>query len=52
MPLKYSSKAEQLQRWLVKLGAVIKVDGKAGRFTSDAYKNITGEYLTGDPLLN
>jgi lysozyme family protein len=48
-PLKYAVKAEQLQRWLVKLGAIIKIDGKAGRFTSDAYKNITGEYLSGDP---
>lgn len=50
--LKYAVKAEQLQRWLVKLGAIIKIDGKAGRFTSDAYKNITGEYLSGDPKSN
>lgn len=48
-PLKYVAKAEQLQDWLVKLGAIIKIDGKAGRFTSDAYKNITGEFLIGDP---
>lgn len=48
-PLKYSVKAAQLQHWLVKLGAIIKIDGKAGRFTSDAYQEITGEYLSGDP---
>jgi len=48
-PAKYSAKAEALQIWLNKLGAVIRVDGKAGRFTSDAYKLITGVYLTGDP---
>jgi len=51
-PQKYSIKAAQLQRWLVKSGAIIKIDGKVGRFTSDAYKELTGEYLTGDPRSN
>lgn len=48
-PSRYSSKAEELQRFLNLIGAYLKVDGKAGKITSDAYKAVTGNYLTGDP---
>jgi lysozyme family protein len=47
-PNNYSAAAEQLQALLNKLGFHLREDGHAGDFTSDAYKNITGSYLTGD----
>ncbi len=48
-PSKYVAKAEELQKQLNLRGAIIKVDGKAGKISSDAYKALTGEYLKGDP---
>lgn len=48
-PTKYVQKAEELQMMLNLAGAYLKVDGKAGRKTSDAYRSFTGTYLNGDP---
>lgn len=50
-PSRYSSKAEELQRFLNLIGAYLKVDGKAGKNTSGAYKVATGNYLAGDPRI-
>jgi lysozyme family protein len=47
----YAVKAEELQKLLVHNGAIIKIDGKAGKNTSDAYKAFTGSFLNGDPRL-
>jgi hypothetical protein len=42
--------AEELQRFLNQLpGIYVKVDGKPGRKTSDAFHQATGYYLAGDP---
>ncbi|CAN5692787.1 hypothetical protein BH11BAC3_BH11BAC3_08620 [soil metagenome] len=48
-PSRYVAKAEELQRQLNLNGAILKVDGKAGKISSDAYKKLVGEYLHGDP---
>ena len=48
-PNKFSAKAEELQKLLNANGAFLKVDGKAGRNTSDAYFRITGKFLPNDP---
>ena len=45
----YSSKAEKLQSLLNMVGLHLRVDGNAGRYTSDAYFTIAGTYLKGDP---
>jgi len=50
-PTRYVQKAEELQKMLNLAGAYLKIDGKAGRKTSDAYRSFTGTYLTGDPEL-
>lgn len=50
-PSRYSAKAEELQKILNLNGAYLKVDGKAGKMTSDAYKIATGKYLAGDPRI-
>jgi lysozyme family protein len=50
-PSRYVAKAEELQKLLNLNGAHIRVDGKAGQNTSDAYKAVTGEYLSGDPRI-
>lgn len=43
------ARAEALQRWLNTFpGVFVKVDGIAGKRTSDAYKLVTGVYLPGD----
>ncbi len=47
-PSRYVAKAEELQKLLNLNGAHLRVDGKAGGNTSDAYKAVTGEYLNGD----
>jgi len=42
--------AEELQRFLNQLpGIYVKVDGRPGRKTSDAFHAATGYYLVGDP---
>ncbi len=46
---RFSAKAAELQRLLNANGAFLKVDGKAGRNTSDAYFRVTGEFLPNDP---
>lgn len=48
-PSRYVVKAAELQRQLNQHGAILKIDGRAGRLTSDAYRVIIGRYLTGDP---
>lgn len=48
-PNRFVRKAEELQKMLNLAGAYLKVDGKAGRQTSDAYFRFTGKYLDGDP---
>ena len=41
---------EHLQRMLNTMpGIFVKVDGKAGERTSDAFKKVTGHFLAGDP---
>lgn len=46
---RYAAKAEELQKLLNANGAFLKVDGKAGRNTSDAYFRVTGQLLANDP---
>jgi len=50
-PSRYNAKAEELQQIMNLAGAYLKVDGKAGRITSDAYHSFTGSYLTGDTAM-
>lgn len=47
-PNNYHLNAEQLQRLLNAAGQHLRVDGKAGRNTSDAYQRVTGNFLNGD----
>jgi len=47
-PKNYSQSAEQLQKLLNTVGRHLRVDGFAGRNTSDGYFSISGKYLTGD----
>ncbi len=47
-PAVYNPLAKELQHLLNSVGMHLRIDGKAGRFTSDAYFNITGKYLKGD----
>jgi lysozyme family protein len=48
-PGRFVAKAEELQKMLNANGAFLKVDGKAGRNTSDAFHRLTGQFLSGDP---
>jgi lysozyme family protein len=46
----WSAYAEELQNFLNKLpGTYVKVDGFAGDKTSEAFRQVTGHYLKGDP---
>jgi lysozyme family protein len=47
-PAVYNKQAETLQVLLNSVGQQLRVDGKAGTSTSDAFKRISGEYLRGD----
>lgn len=47
-PGRYSEKAERLQTLLNSIGQTLRIDGKAGEKTSDAYKRVSGKYLKGD----
>jgi lysozyme family protein len=47
-PKKFNRSAEQLQRLLNRVGLPIRIDGFAGRMTSDAYFSISGQFLRGD----
>ncbi len=49
-PKNYHLNAEQLQRLLNSVGQQLRIDGFAGRNTSDAYQRVTGNYLTGDKI--
>jgi len=45
-----SNQAEELQMFLNRLpGIYVKIDGYPGEKTSDAFKQVTGYYLQGDP---
>jgi lysozyme family protein len=48
-PSRYVKAAEELQKMLNLHGAHLRVDGKAGEKTSFAYKEVSGNWLTGDP---
>jgi lysozyme family protein len=49
-PRKVVAEIEQLQVFLNRFpGIYVKVDGKAGEHTSDAFRQLTGHYLQGDP---
>jgi hypothetical protein len=48
-PLNFHDQAERLQLLLNKIGQHLRVDGKAGRNTSDAYQRVSGKFLNGDP---
>jgi len=44
------SRVEELQKWLNTFpGIFVKPDGVPGNRTSEAYKKVTGSYLSGDP---
>lgn len=47
-PANYNKKAEELQILLNEAGQALRVDGKAGNNTSDAFSRVTGRYLQGD----
>ncbi len=47
-PSTYSKQAETLQVLLNSAGQQLRVDGKAGKITSDAFHRISGQYLLGD----
>ena len=48
-PKKFSAQAEELQKLLNAVGLTVRVDGLAGRMTSDAFFAISGKFLNGDP---
>jgi lysozyme family protein len=50
-PDHYHANAEQLQILLNRAGQHLKVDGEAGRNSSDALFRTTGRYLKGDPKI-
>ncbi len=47
-PKKFSAQAEELQKLLNSIGLHVRIDGFAGRMTSDAYFKVSGKFLTGD----
>ncbi len=47
-PDNFHENASQLQTLLNSIGLHLRVDGKAGKITSDAYKTIAGKFLKGD----
>lgn len=51
-PTRFVAKAEELQKLLNAAGEFLKVDGKAGRNTSDAFFRLAGKFLNGDPQAN
>ena len=48
-PDNFHPEAERLQLMLNKVGQHLRVDGKAGKNTSDAYQRLSGKFLSGDP---
>lgn len=51
-PNVYDKQAETLQVLLNSVGQQLRVDGKAGENTSNAFQRISGEYLKGDSRRN
>lgn len=49
-PKTYSENAEQLQTMLNTIGLHLRIDGYAGKLTSDAYFMVAGKYLKGDKV--
>ncbi len=49
MPNRTFAKTMELQRLLNMNGAYLRIDGRAGKRTAQAYYSITNEYLPGDP---
>ena len=49
MPNRSLPKTCELQRLMNISGACLRVDGRAGKFTANAYYALTGNYLDGDP---
>lgn len=47
-PQNFHENAKQLQTLLNQVGLHLRVDGMAGRHTSDAYHTISGKFLKGD----
>jgi hypothetical protein len=47
-PKKFSADAEELQRLLNSVGVPLRVDGFAGKMTSNAFFSVTGSRLSGD----
>ncbi|MFL5807911.1 MAG: hypothetical protein ACJ749_00240, partial [Flavisolibacter sp.] len=47
-PDNFHANAEQLQEMLNKVGQHLRLDGKAGKNTSDAYQRVSGKFLQGD----
>lgn len=47
-PTKIRTNAEELQKLLNRAGLPVRIDGKAGKMTSDAYFAISGKFLRGD----
>ena len=48
-PNEYNKQAETLQVLLNRAGQHLRVDGKAGDATSEAFQRVSGSYLQGDP---
>ena len=48
----YSAAAAQLQTLITAAGIPLTSDGFAGENTSNAYQQLTGSYLSGDPRGN
>jgi lysozyme family protein len=48
-PATYHAEAERLQKMLNSVGQHLRVDGLAGRNTSDAFFRVSGQYLKSDP---
>ncbi len=51
-PTNVHDNALQLQKLLNSVGQQLRIDGMAGRNTSDAYQRVTGNYLKGDSKIS
>ena len=47
-PTKFNRKAEELQRLLNSVGLQLRIDGFAGKMTSNAFFEVSGKFLKGD----
>jgi hypothetical protein len=48
-PKKFNEEAQELQRLLNSVGIPLRIDGFAGRMTSDGFFAVSGMRLPGDP---